>query len=74
MKTSLYIFPVILGSLFLAGCDNPKSTQWYKEHRDEMSQRYKACESSGDDSQDCKNAREARFELRQENAKVPDLN
>ncbi|KHS85162.1 EexN family lipoprotein [Pectobacterium carotovorum] len=74
MKTSLCIFPVILGSLFLAGCDNPKSTQWYKKHPDEMSQRYKACESSGDDSQDCKNAREARFELRQENAKVPDLN
>ncbi|MDG0796731.1 EexN family lipoprotein [Pectobacterium punjabense] len=74
MKTSFCIFPVILGSLFLAGCDNPKSTQWYKEHPDEMNQPYKACESSGDDSQDCKNAREARFELRQENAKVPDLN
>ncbi|MEI3776543.1 EexN family lipoprotein [Pectobacterium brasiliense] len=74
MKTSLCIFTVILGSLFLSGCDNPKSTQWYKEHPDEMSKRYKACESSGDDSQDCKNAREARFELRQENAKVPDLN
>ncbi|MEQ9886707.1 EexN family lipoprotein [Pectobacterium zantedeschiae] len=74
MKTSLCIFTVMLGSLFLSGCDNPKSTQWYKEHPDEMNQRYKACESSGDDSQDCKNARAARFELRQENAKVPDLN
>lgn len=74
MKTSLCIFTVILGSLLLSGCDNPKSTQWYKEHQDEMNQRYKVCESSGDDSQDCKNAREARFELRQENAKVPNLN
>ena len=74
MKTSFRILTVILGSLFLAGCDNPKSTQWYKEHSDEMSKRYKACESSGDDSQDCKNAREAQFELRQENARVPDLN
>lgn len=74
MKTSFCIFSIIFGSLFLAGCDNPKSTQWYKEHPDEMNQRYKACESSGDDSQECKNAREARFELRQGNAKVPDLN
>lgn len=50
MKTSFCIFTVILGSLFLTGCDNPKSTQWYKEHPDELSQRYKACVSSGDDS------------------------
>ncbi|MCB5323342.1 EexN family lipoprotein [Yersinia intermedia] len=74
MKISLCIVPVILGSLFLTGCDNPKSTQWYKEHPDEMNQRYKACESTREDSQDCKNAREARFELRQENTQVPDLN
>lgn len=74
MKTSFRILTVILGSLFLAGCDNPKSTQWYKEHPDEMSKRYKACESSGSDSQDCKNARKAQLELRQENARVPDLN
>jgi hypothetical protein len=74
MKISLCIVPVILGSLFLTGCDNPKSIQWYKEHPDEMNQRYKACESTGEDSQDCKNAREARFELRQENTQVPDLN
>ncbi|EMB4337273.1 EexN family lipoprotein [Citrobacter freundii] len=74
MKTTLCIYPIILAFLFLTGCDNQKSTQWYKEHQNEMNTRYKACESSGEDSQDCKNAREARFELRQENAKVPDLN
>lgn len=74
MKTSLYLFPIILGVLLLTGCDSPKSKQWYKEHQDEMNARYTACESSGEDSQDCRNAREARFELRQENAKVPDLN
>ena len=39
MKMLFCIFPIILGSLFLAGCDNPKSTQWYKEHPDELSQR-----------------------------------
>lgn len=74
MKTSFCIFPIILGALSMTGCDNPKSKQWYKEHPDEMNQQYKACESSGKDSQDCRNAREARFELRQENTKVPDLN
>ncbi|WP_328772691.1 MULTISPECIES: EexN family lipoprotein [Dickeya] len=74
MKTSLCIFSVIWGAFCLTGCDNPKSTQWYKAHPDEMNQRYQACESSGEDSQDCKNARAARFELRQEKAKVPNLN
>ncbi|AUQ42657.1 EexN family lipoprotein [Yersinia ruckeri] len=74
MKTSLYIFLIILVSFFLTGCDIPKSTQWYKEYPDEMNPRYKVCESSGEDSQDCKNAREACFELRQENTKVPDFN
>ena len=74
MKTSILLIPIISGFLLLTGCDNAKSTQWYKEHQDEMNIRYKTCESSGDDSQDCKNVREARFELRQGNAKVPDLN
>ncbi|TCT92482.1 hypothetical protein EDC48_101292 [Gibbsiella quercinecans] len=74
MKTSLYLFPIISGALLLTGCDNPKSKQWHKEHQDEMNTRYTACEASGEDSQDCRNAREARFELRQESAKVPDLN
>ncbi|SCX56573.1 EexN family lipoprotein [Kosakonia sacchari] len=74
MRPSLYILPIISGLFFLAACDSPKSTQWYKSHQDELSTKYKECELSGEDSQDCKNAREARFELSQASAPVPDLN
>ncbi|MFE4110600.1 EexN family lipoprotein [Kosakonia sp. YIM B13611] len=74
MKISHFTFSVMLGILLLTGCDNPKSIQWYKEHPQEMNQHYISCESSGDDNQDCKNARQARFEQRQGNAKIPDLN
>lgn len=74
MKKLLNFAPTILGILLLVGCDNTKSVEWYKSHADDMNAKYKICISSGDDSLDCKNARAARFELRQENAKVPDLN
>lgn len=74
MKTTKWIMPAILGLFLLAACDNSKSTQWYKTHQDELKQRYQECESSGEDSQECKNVREAHFELSQEKATVPDLN
>lgn len=74
MKKLFNFAPIILGVLLLVGCDNTKSVDWYKSHIDEMNAKYKTCISSDNDSLDCKNARAARFELRQENAKVPDLN
>ncbi|MGP3592818.1 EexN family lipoprotein [Vagococcus sp. WN89Y] len=74
MKASKWIIAIVSGLLFLTACDNPKSTQWYKEHQDELKQRYQECKSSGEDSQDCKNAKKARFELNQENAPVPNFN
>lgn len=74
MKTSTCMFTVILSSLFISGCDNPKSAEWYKSHPDEMNDRYNKCKASGDDTQDCRNARQARFELRQKNAPIPNFN
>ncbi|MCW2474447.1 MULTISPECIES: EexN family lipoprotein [unclassified Symbiopectobacterium] len=74
MKTPFLLYPALLATLLLAGCDSPKSIAWYKAHPNELTVRYKECEYSGDDSQDCRNVREARFQLSQENAPVPNFN
>lgn len=74
MKNPFLLYPTLLCILLPTGCDTPKSTQWYKAHPNELQARYEACKASGEDSQDCRNAREARFQLRQENAPVPNFN
>lgn len=74
MKTPFLLYPTLLGILLLAGCDAPKSIAWYKAHPNELQARDKACKVSGEDSQDCRNVREARFQLSQESAPVPNVN
>ncbi len=70
MKKSIFIFILFL----LAGCDETKSKDWYKEHVDQMKSRQSECKATGNDSQDCRNAKEAFFEWEQLHAKVPNLN
>ena len=59
----------------LSGCEQPaKTPQWYKAHPDEMNRRWAECKKSGDDTQDCRNAIEAHFQVQQKNAPIPDFN
>lgn len=64
---------ILLGIFFLQGCDDTKSKDWYKEHVDQMKERYEQCKESGSDSQDCRNVKEAHFEWVQLHAKPLDF-
>lgn len=59
MKT---LFVIINALVLLSGCNissDPKSVQYYLAHKDEAAVRVANCRSSGENSQDCKNASEA---------------
>ena len=64
---------VLLSSAFiLAGCDEkPKSVDWYMEHPTELKGVFEACKASGDDTQNCRNAKDAIFRIKQRDAKIP---
>lgn len=74
MKKPFLLYPALFCILLLAGCDAPKTIAWYKAHPNELQARDKACKVSGEDSQGCRNVREAQFQLSQENAPVPNFN
>lgn len=64
-------------SLFfiISGCkEEAKTTQWYKDHPDELKAVYEKCQKIGDASDNCKNANEAHYQIQQLNAPTPDLN
>jgi hypothetical protein len=66
---------ITLSALTLIGCDEQaKTTQWYKSHPDEMNKIWAKCKKSGDDTQNCRNAIDAHYQLQQSNAPIPDLN
>lgn len=57
------------------GCkEEAKTTKWYKEHPDELKLVYEKCQNSGDATENCKNANEAHYQIKQLNAPTPDLN
>ncbi|MBB1584959.1 EexN family lipoprotein [Serratia sp. OS31] len=59
-------------SFILAGCEEkPKSVDWFKEHPVELATVIKDCKASGDDTQNCRNAKDANFRLKQRDAKIP---
>ncbi|EBA4960443.1 EexN family lipoprotein [Salmonella enterica] len=59
----------------LIGCkEEAKTTQWYRDHPDELKSVYDECQKSGSASDNCKNANEAHYQLKQLNAPTPDLN
>ncbi|ELM9467573.1 EexN family lipoprotein [Salmonella enterica] len=59
----------------IVGCkDEAKTTKWYKDHPDELKVVYEKCQKSGNASENCKNANEAHYQIKQLNAPTPDLN
>lgn len=57
--------------VLLAGCkEEAKSVDWYKQHQSELTKVYQDCKASGDDSDNCKNAKEAHFDIQQKDAPV----
>lgn len=73
MKKNVLVALVALGAVALSGCDETKTTEWYKEHPDEMNRVYATCKKTGDDTQNCRNAIEAHYRAQQHNAPVLDL-
>lgn len=61
-------------TVLLTACDKPQSVDWYKEHTNEMNKLYEKCKSSGEDTQTCKNVKEAHFQIQQKNAPITDFN
>ena len=63
---------VILTLTFIAmisGCDEEaKTTQWYRDHPDELKAVYEKCQKIGSASENCKNANEAHYQIQQLNA------
>ena len=53
----------------ISGCDEEaKTTQWYRDHPDELKTVYEKCQKTGSASENCKNANEAHYQIQQLNA------
>ncbi|HDT0174748.1 TPA: EexN family lipoprotein [Escherichia coli] len=64
-----------ISALCLVGCDEqPKSKQWYMDNPEEAKVMVEKCKASGDDSVNCRNAKGALFQIKQESAPVANLN
>ena len=57
-----------------SGCDDTKSVDYWKEHNDEAVKKVEDCKVKGDDSVNCRNAKEAVFKNHQKDAAVPTFN
>lgn len=62
MKIALSAAPLI-AILLLAGCSKEKDVAYYKDNPAERGKRTAECDTYHDDSQDCKNARQAQLEV-----------
>ncbi|EOO1782908.1 EexN family lipoprotein, partial [Escherichia coli] len=71
----IILFTIISGLMALtSGCkEEAKTTKWYRDHPDELKLAYEKCQKSGDASDNCKNANEAHYQIKQLNAPTPDL-
>lgn len=62
-------FIFIYVCVFLSGCnEETKSTDWFIKNPHEMKKTYEECKKTGEDSNNCKNAKEAHFQIKQQNA------
>ena len=60
MKHKLTISVIILSTLFLSGCEEKYSRDWYIEHHKEMIEKYTECLLDGTwEVRECQNARDA---------------
>ncbi|MDT3268701.1 EexN family lipoprotein [Pseudomonas amygdali pv. morsprunorum] len=68
MRKAVAIFGVA-GILLLSGCsEEVKTREWYLKNPDVLAKVYAACQKSGDGGENCKNANEAEFRIKQKNA------
>lgn len=52
-----------------AGCkEEAKTVKWYKDHPDELKVVYAKCQGTGESSENCENASEAHYQIKQLNA------
>jgi len=72
-KVSLSAIAVLI-AFAITGCDEAKSVDWFKDHPSEMNEVLAKCKASGDDSQNCRNAKEARQLIQQKDAAIPTYN
>ncbi|AYH27098.1 EexN family lipoprotein [Yersinia enterocolitica] len=55
--------------VLISGCDEEaKTTQWYRDHPDELKVVYEKCQKTGSASENCKNVKEAHYQIQQLNA------
>ncbi|KLV49901.1 MULTISPECIES: EexN family lipoprotein [Citrobacter] len=55
--------------VLISGCDEEaKTTQWYRDHPDELKVVYEKCQKTGSASENCKNVNEAHYQTHQLNA------
>lgn len=70
-KAILYL--IVSSISILSGCNEEvKTTKWYRDHPDELKVVYEKCQKTGSASENCKNANEAQYQLKQLNA--PEIN
>ena len=55
---------VLMGGLLLVACSDSKPVNYYMNHADERARKVAACLGQGNDSDDCRNARQADFQAR----------
>lgn len=74
MKIIFSVMVVVVMGL-LAGCkEEVKTKEWYKSHPTELAEVYKKCQQTGEDSDNCRNVREADNEIKRLNAPIPTFN
>jgi hypothetical protein len=72
MKKAI-LFLIVSSISILSGCNEEvKTTKWYRDHPDELKVVYEKCQKTGSASENCKNANEAQYQLKQLNA--PEIN
>lgn len=58
MKNALFVVVMVIGMVTLAGCkEETKSKEWFKAHPKETVEIYNKCQQSGEQSDNCKNAK-----------------
>lgn len=76
MRYSVFLFaaPLLLTAL-VSGCkEEAKTVEWYKQNPSELKTVYEKCKASGDDTDNCRNAKQAHYDIQQKNAPVMQFN
>lgn len=59
----------------LNGCeDKTQTVEWFKEHPIEMNKVLHTCKKSGNDTNNCRNVRDADTQIKRANSPIPNLN